>query len=305
METRGVTQDMNIASNTSVSVIGLGLMGSALAEALLNAGHEVTVWNRSPTKAKPLTIKGASGASSVSDAVSASDVTLVCVTGHDATMELMNNTQVPTDGKTLVQLSTMTAEESRDLARWAEAKGMQYLDGAIFGLPSNVIGGKATIIYSGPKDVFDANEPLFAALGAAKHLSSDVGASVTFDRVWYAFGFALSMAFMQGAAMAHAQGFSLDVYFDMVKARSPIMIEQCLKGGERIAARSYEDTDAPMEVWIHTFEGTLSMCRDLGVDDSLPSVVMNHFKRASASGYADSDLAAVFEVLIPTAKDGA
>jgi 3-hydroxyisobutyrate dehydrogenase-like beta-hydroxyacid dehydrogenase len=296
---------MNIETDSSVSVLGLGLMGSALAEALLNAGHKVTVWNRTPTKAKPLTTKGALSVSSVSDAISASDVTLICVTGHNATVELLNNIRAPADGKTLVQLSTMTPDESRELARWAETKGMRYLDGAIFGVPSNVVGGKATMIYSGPKELFDANETLFTALGAPKHLSSEIGASVTFDRVWYAFGFALSMAFMQGAAMAHAQGFSLDVYFDMVKARSPIMIEQCLKGGERIAARSYEDTDAPMEVWIHTFEGTLSMCRDLGVDDSLPSVVMNHFKRASASGYADSDLAAVFEVLIPTAKDGA
>ena len=296
---------MNIETDSRVSVLGLGLMGSALAEALLNAGHKVTVWNRTPTKAKPLTTKGALSVSSVSDAISASDVTLICVTGHNATVELLNNIRAPADGKTLVQLSTMTPDESRELARWAETKGMRYLDGAIFGVPSNVVGGKATMIYSGPKELFDANETLFTALGAPKHLSSEIGASVTFDRVWYAFGFALSMAFMQGAAMAHAQGFSLDVYFHMVKARSPIMIEQCLKGGERIAARSYGNTDAPMEVWIHTFEGTLSMCRDLGVDDSLPSVVMNHFKRASASGYADSDLAAVFEVLIPTAKDGA
>lgn len=296
---------MNIETDSRVSVLGLGLMGSALAEALLNAGHKVTVWNRTPTKAKPLTTKGALSVSLVSDAISASDVTLICVTGHNATVELLNNIRAPADGKTLVQLSTMTPDESRELARWAETKGMRYLDGAIFGVPSNVVGGKATMIYSGPKELFDANETLFTALGAPKHLSSEIGASVTFDRVWYAFGFALSMAFMQGAAMAHAQGFSLDVYFDMVKARSPIMIEQCLKGGERIAARSYGNTDAPMEVWIHTFEGTLSMCRDLGVDDSLPSVVMNHFKRASASGYADSDLAAVFEVLIPTAKDGA
>ncbi len=50
---------MNIETDSRVSVLGLGLMGSALAEALLNAGHKVTVWNRTPTKAKPLTTKGA------------------------------------------------------------------------------------------------------------------------------------------------------------------------------------------------------------------------------------------------------
>ena len=50
----------NETAPRNVSVIGLGLMGSALAEALLNAGHEVTVWNRTPAKAEPLTSKGAS-----------------------------------------------------------------------------------------------------------------------------------------------------------------------------------------------------------------------------------------------------
>ena len=294
---------MSIETSTSVSVIGLGLMGSVLAEALLNADHTVTIWNRTPSKAEPLTGKGASCASSVSDAISASDVTLVCVTNHAATMEVLNDLQASANGKTLVQLSTMTADESQELARWAESKGMRYLDGAIFGPASTVATGQTMMIYSGPKELFDANEPLLAALGTPKHLSSQIGASVTFDRVWYAYGFAVSMAFMQGAALAHAQGFSLEVYFDMVKVRSPAILEQCLKRGEKIAARNYETSDARMEIWSHTFEGTLAMCREVGVDDSLPSVVMDLFRRANQSGHSDSDLAAIFEVLISGSGD--
>lgn len=283
--------------------MGLGLMGSALAEALLSAGHSVTVWNRTATKAKSLISKGAQSAPSASDAISASELTVICVTDHEATMKLLDNVQVATVGKTLVQLSTMTPEESRELGRWAKANGLQYLEGSIFGLPSTVIDGDATLVYSGPNEVFDANEQLLSALGAAKHLSSEFGASVTFDRVWYAYVYGVGMAFMQGAAMAHAMGFSLEVYFDMVKSRGPIILQQCLQRGEKIAARSYEATDATMTVWADTFEGTLAMCRDKGVDDKLPTVVMDHFRRACASGYADSDLAAIFELLIPTEDD--
>ncbi len=285
------------------SVIGLGLMGSALAEALLNAGHRVTVWNRTATKARPLISNGAKSAPSVSDAISASELTVICVTDHEATMKLLDDAQVATGGKTLVQLSTMTPEESQDLNRWSKANGLQYLEGTIFGLPSTVIDGDATLVYSGPNEVFDANEQLLSALGVAKHLSSEFGASITFDRVWYAYVYPVIMAFMQGAAMAHAMGFSLEVYFDMVKSRGPIILQQCLQRGEKIAARSYETTDATMTIWADGFEGTLAMCRDKGVDDSLPSVVMDHLRRACASGYVDSDLAAVFEVLIPTEDD--
>ena len=83
-----------------VSVIGLGLMGSALAEALLNAGHEVTVWNRTAAKAEPLTAKGARAAASAAEALAASGVTIVCLTNHAATMEALNGVTAP-DGRTL------------------------------------------------------------------------------------------------------------------------------------------------------------------------------------------------------------
>ena len=125
---------------------------------------------------------------------------------------------------------------------------------------------------------------------------------MAFDRVWYAYAYGVMMAFMQGAAMAHALGFSLEVYFDTVKARSPVVVNQCLLRGEKISAGSYETSDARIEVWADCFADTLSLCRDKGVDDALPSVVMDHLRRASASGYADSDVAAVFEVLIGTGQ---
>ena len=80
---------MSTEKGSSVSVLGLGLMGSALAEALLNAGHGVTVWNRTPGKAGSLTEKGANAAASAAEAFDASDVILVCVTNHAAVMEIV------------------------------------------------------------------------------------------------------------------------------------------------------------------------------------------------------------------------
>ena len=296
---------MNSAlARRKVNVIGLGLMGSALADSLLNAGHAVTVWNRSAAKAEPLIANGARPAASAAEAISGSDITIVCVTNHAVSTEILASASPPGD-RTLIQLSTMTPDQSRDLAIWANERGIAYLDGSILGVPTMVRAGAATIICSGPRELFEANEPVLRALGTPLHLGPEIGAAVTFDRVWYAYAFAMSMAFMQGAAMAHALGFSQDVYFETVRARTPVIVDQLMEFGEKIAARSYATSDARLDVWADCFVETLSLCRETGVDDTLPAAMMKNLERARAAGHGNRDLAALFETLIPIRRDAA
>ena len=91
-----------------VSVVGLGMMGAALAKTLLQAGHEVSVWNRNPQKAKPLGAAGAAIADSLAMAVSASPITLVCVRDYAVTRELFAAVEVTAAvaDRCIVQLST-------------------------------------------------------------------------------------------------------------------------------------------------------------------------------------------------------
>jgi len=105
---------------SEISVIGLGAMGSALARALLEAGHDVTVWNRTPQKMEPLAALGAEGAQSVAVAVQASPVIMVCVDNYAATnQQLAGDDVVPhLSGRTVIQLSTGTPKEARDSEAW-------------------------------------------------------------------------------------------------------------------------------------------------------------------------------------------
>ncbi len=283
-----------------VSVIGLGLMGAALAEALLNAGHKVTVWNRTAKKADPLTRKGARAAGSAAEALSAAEVTIVCVSDHAATMEILGTGAAgdAADERLLVQLSTMSADDSRELARWAEQRGSAYLEGSIFGLPTDITGGSAMIVYSGPRQVFDANEALLRALGDANFLSGEVGAAVSFDKVYYAFVYGTWLAFIQGAAMAHAKGFSIEAYTGTVLARLSGLPGKLKLCGDMIAARNHDDVQCRLDVHAAAFADTLAMCRETGVDDALPAAVMHNFERAIAAGRGDQEISAIFETLI-------
>ena len=70
---------------SDVTLIGLGAMGSALAKALIDAGHSITAWNRSPGRLERIITLGARGASDVPDAVKSSNVILVCISNYTTT----------------------------------------------------------------------------------------------------------------------------------------------------------------------------------------------------------------------------
>ena len=154
------------------------------------------------------------------------------------------------------------------------------------------------IVYSGPRALFDANEALFGAVAAPKHLSDQIGAAVSFDRVYYVFAYGISHAFMVGAAMAHAKGFSIEVYTDVAIARSAVLADRLRIMGDAIAAQNHEVTQARMDIWAAAFKDALTTCREVGVDDALPAAIMRNFDRAIAAGHGDKEMSAVFEALI-------
>src|SRR5215471_12362601 len=101
---------------SSISVIGLGAMGSALARTLLGAGHSVTVWNRTASKMRSLVGLGAAGAVSVADAVRASPAILVCVDNYPVTQSLLDTPEITPllSRRTVIQLSTGSPREARE-----------------------------------------------------------------------------------------------------------------------------------------------------------------------------------------------
>lgn len=290
-----------------VCVLGLGLMGSALAEALLREGHEVTVWNRTAEKAAPLTSLGAALASSAEEALEGSEVTFVCVTSHAVTMDILGRLRKASygPGRTLIQLTTMTAPESQALAEWAAAKGLAYLEGSIVGVPENVRAKTATIILSGPKASFEACKALSEAFGPSPLLSEEIGAAVTFDRVYYAFTYGALQSFLLGAALCQAKGFAPEVYIDTVLSRWSVVSDRFRAMGLKAAEGDHRATQASLAIWAGGYEGTLALCEETGVDATLSHAVTKNFERAIAAGYGGEELTALVKVFLPDSESEA
>ena len=118
--------------NQKVTVIGTGRMGSALASALFKKGFATTVWNRTASKTEPLARLGVHVAQCVLEAVGQADVVVVNINNYKSTKHVLQQPEIELAlrGKILVQLTTGTPDDAREMEAWARKHGIGYLDGA-------------------------------------------------------------------------------------------------------------------------------------------------------------------------------
>ena len=152
-----------------IGLIGLGLMGQHMARRLLEAGHPLTVWNRTADKGQTLRAAGAGWADSPKAVAQASDVVITMVTDSAASEQVACGPNGVLDGArpglVLIDMSSITPEMSRSLAARAQAKGVAMLDAPVTGAPRVASEGKLGIMVGGPRETFDACLPIFQVLG--------------------------------------------------------------------------------------------------------------------------------------------
>ena len=289
-----------------VTVIGLGDMGRALAETLLNHDYKVIVWNRSVDKAAPLVEQGAAHAMSMAEALKAAPLTMVCVSDHAATMQLLalDDVRAAAAGRTLVQLSTITSAESLELADLLGQIGTHYLDAQVLSFPDDVREGRAKIVCSGPRDAFERYaETLTAVAGSVLHVGDQYGAAATFDKAHLSFAMGNYLAFLHGAAMCVKSGVDLRAWcdFNVRHMESGAVARELAILADQITERSYDEgLEATMEVWRGGMAKTVAECRVLDVDEAHMASLMKLADKSIGAGFGDKELGAMIEQLIAT-----
>lgn len=197
---------MTTNNNVQVSVLGLGAMGSALAGALVKAGYATTVWNRSPGKADNLVAQGAEAAATAGEAVRAGQLVIVCLLDHASVHEVLDPLSDELAGRTLINVTTTSPAQSRELAAWAAHAGVAYLDGGIMARPPMIGQPGASILYSGSADVFNRYKPLLDLWGTSTYFGEDAGLASLYDLALLAGMYVMFAGFLHGAAMVAPAG---------------------------------------------------------------------------------------------------
>ncbi|MEU7638861.1 NAD(P)-binding domain-containing protein [Streptomyces sp. NPDC039016] len=197
------------AARRAVTVLGLGPMGRALADAFLQAGVRTTVWNRTPGRDRTLIERGAAGARTAEEAVAASDLTVVCVVNYEAATAILRRPAVADalKGRTVLNLTAGTPGDARATADWAADHGVRYLDGAIM-TPITTIGTPhGVFLHSGPADLYDAHRPVLDTLGGTHtHLGADIGRAAAHDVALLDLFWTAMTGYAHALAVARAEG---------------------------------------------------------------------------------------------------
>jgi 3-hydroxyisobutyrate dehydrogenase-like beta-hydroxyacid dehydrogenase len=151
-------------------LIGLGNMGTAIAERLLAAGHDLSVYNRSAEKAERLGAAGATVFATAGELAAAVDVVLTSLADDEALEAVASDVAAAAaPGTLLVDLSTVSPAASARVAELADAASLLYLRAPVSGNPSVVEAGNLTFIASGPKEALERAEPTLLAIGRTIH----------------------------------------------------------------------------------------------------------------------------------------
>ena len=285
-------------TDASVTVLGLGRMGAALAGCFVRAGHGVTVWNRNLAKTSRFRDR-ASIAATAAEACSASDLIAVCVTDYSASFELLDAAASTHAllGKVLVQFTRGSASDAKTMDAWARANEMHYIDAALLGTPGDV-GNDAMVFFAGDERAFDTHHHTLLCLGrVASFVGGSVGAAATLDCALLDYYYGANVAMLHGAALCQSEDFPLDVYFDAVRAFTPSLADGATAGQDAIARADYLGQGTTLDMHLATMRHIQRMTHDNHLETKFIDAVVDAGVRAVRAQCGAEELAAIFKSL--------
>ena len=283
----------------TLGFVGLGTMGSRMAQRLLDAGHPVVGYNRTREKAKPLVDRGMRLADSPRAVSTAAEVVFSMVTdpvalravalGADGLVAGLRS------GAAYVDMSTVSPSATRELGAAVEARGATMLDAPVSGSIATLEQGKLAIMVGGDPGVLERVRPYLAAIGPTITYVGALGLAVTMKlAINLSLGVQM-LAFSEAVLLAEKGG--------VARERAVEALLKSVAASPMLQYRGPFVLKMPETPWgsARMMEKDLQLALDLGraAGVPLPSAALTHelYTAARALGLGEEDMAVVFEVL--------
>lgn len=282
-----------------IGIIGVGLLGTAVASRLLEGGFAVTAYDSRPEQLDPLRARGLEPAASIADAAAGAGAVFTILPSLEAVEAVIGGAggliETAPRSATLVQMSTVSSELTRRLGQAAAASGLGFLDTPISGTSAMVARGDCTILVGGDPERLERCRAVFAAIGQKTiHVGPVGSASLAKLATNLLVGLntaALAEAMVLGTKGGLSAATLLEIFREsaatskMVEIRGPLMVDHRF------------EPQMKLELFLKDFRLMLEEGQRLGVPLPLTSLTQQLCTATCAAGRGMEDLAAIITTL--------
>ncbi len=283
-----------------VGFVGLGNMGSGIARNLIKAGHSLTVYNRTKSRAEDLRALGARVAETPGDAASEADVVITMLADDHALEAVVLGPgnileSLPTSA-VHVGMSTISVALSRRLAVLHNEKQQHYVAAPVFGRPDAAAAGKLFVVAAGAADQIERCQPLFDAVGQKTFVAGDEAFAANVFKLAGNFMITTVIESLSEAfALIRKSGLDPSKFLEVLTGSlfsSPVYRNY----GAMIAADNFEPVGFKLPLGFKDNKLVLNAAEEVSVPMPMANLVHDRFVTAIAQGMSNSDWAAIARI---------
>jgi 3-hydroxyisobutyrate dehydrogenase len=276
------------------AVLGTGIMGSAMARSLARAGHDVAVWNRTPSRAEAIEGDGITACGAVADALLDADVAFTMLFDTASVLEVTGEIVGALGPDTVwAQSTTVGPSGMRLIADAAGEAGDRLLDAPVLGSKQPAEEGTLTVLVSGPVEAVARARPAFDAVGGRTlelgERPGDASALKLAVNSWVA---SLCAATAQAMGLAEALGVRSGMFLDAIKGGATDSAYAQAKGAI-MAERAWTDPAFALDSVVKDVGLMVDAAREAEFPDDLLATLLALYDRASKRGFGGADMSAV------------
>jgi 3-hydroxyisobutyrate dehydrogenase-like beta-hydroxyacid dehydrogenase len=281
---------------SDVGLLGTGLMGVPMGEALMRAGYTLRVYNRTRERAQPLLDAGAQWCDSPAQVLADSEVIVLMLSDQsaiEATL-LTGEARAGLSGRTVIQMGTIAPRDSRAVRDAVVQAGGEYLEAPVLGsIPEARYSKLLVMVGADTPEQYERWRELFAAFGPNPVHVGAVGQAAALKLAFNQLIASLTTAFSLSLALVRREGVSVDLFMDMLR-ESALYAPTFDKKLTRMLEADFSNPNFPVRHMLKDVHLVALAAREAGLDASFLEPVRENLKRVMAEGHGDEDYSALY-----------
>jgi 3-hydroxyisobutyrate dehydrogenase len=284
-------------SMSQVAIFGMGLMGQPMTIKLHQANIPIMAYNRTAEKLKPLQAQNIPVTTNVQEAIAFGNCLILMLTDIKAIEEVILESNADLTGKTIIQMGTISPDESKKLLLEIETRGGEYLEAPVLGSIPEAKNGNLLVMVGGKKNQFDTWQDLLKNYSLEPILVGEVGTAAALKLALNQMIAGLTSTFALSLSFIKQQGVEVSTFMDILR-NSALYAPTFDKKLSRMGNRNYDSPNFPTKHLLKDINLFLRSAKEKGLNTEGLEGIKEILSQAVNQGYGNDDYSALIEGII-------